>query len=403
MIHNSFDHKGVISKLALLATMFFIFSIPWGNAVWDGLSKVFGIIAFGLVGLSIMVGGVKTTFSLFHLFVALFGAWQAISMLWTPDIVAGEVFLNTSIQLVMIVFLVTLVIENKNDLLLGYQSYLFGNLIGSGIIIYNYLNGIESIYYQRYAIPVLDIDGQSIMLTLAIPMSAYLATQATSKLTKILYTCAIPTIVFAVILTGTRTAAIVAGIGIIYWLFTYRKSSIRIKATFVFVFVFTLISAVSIAPDESIERILSSSQSISSGTLNNRTVIWGASLEQWKKTPLIGHGIGSLAYVLSTIHVEYSAAHNTYIHLLTENGIIGLSLYLMMIITIIYYALRTNLSDMAFIFSLLFTILVSQITQHTHISKETWFAFTVLALHAYSYGRSGNTFTQELTQVESRV
>ncbi len=116
-------------------------------------------------------------------------------------------------------------------------------------------------------------------------------------------------------------------------------------------------------------------------------MIWGASLEQWRKSPIIGNGIGSLEYVLNTKHVEYDSAHSAYVHILTENGLIGLALYLLMMITIIYYSLSAPFSELLFLMALLFTILVSQITQHTHIHKETWFALTMLALHSHSFSR----------------
>ena len=152
-------------------------------------------------------------------------------------------------------------------------------------------------------------------------------------------------------------------------------------------FVASLVAAVSLAPKESIDRMMSSGQSISSGTLNNRTVIWGASLDQWKKSPIMGNGIGSLRYVINANHVEYGSAHSTYIQILTENGIIGILLYLLIILTIVYYSLTAPFSDMLFLMALLFTILVSQITQHTHFHKETWFALTMLAIHAYDAGK----------------
>ena len=369
--------------MALFLSLFFIFSIPWGNAVYDGLTRIFGIIAFGTAGLSLITHGTHSRYNIFHLFVALFGVWLMFSLMWSPDLVRGEFLLTTTIQLLIIAFLITFILDTKYKILLMYQSYVFGNLAGSGIIIYNYLNGIESLYYQRYAIPTLDIDGQSIMLTLAIPMAAYLTTQFKSKIFKVINILAIPTIIFAVFLTGTRTAAIVSIIGVLYWLFTYRNTSMRIKTTFLILFLASLVAVFSFAPQKSLNRIFSSGESITSGTLNNRTVIWGASIEQWKQAPLIGNGIGSLAYVLSTKHVEYDSAHNTYIHILTENGVIGLSIYLMMIISIIYYSLHTPLSEKAFLISLLMMILIRQLTQHTHFHKETWFALTMLAIHAY--------------------
>ncbi len=320
--------SSLIVKLALFLSFFFIFSIPWGNAVWDGLTRIFGIVAFGAAGLALITHGTHTRYNIFHLFIALFGVWLMISLMWTPDLVRGEFLLTTTLQLLLIAFLVTFVLDTKYKMLLMYQSYVFGNLVGSGIIIYNYLNGIESIYYQRYAIPALDIDGQSIMLTLAIPMAAYLTTQFKSKIFKIINILAIPTIIFAIFLTGTRTASIVAIIGVAYWLFTYRNTPMRIKITFLILFLASLVAVFSFAPQKSLDRILSSGESITTGTLNNRTVIWAASIEQWKQAALIGNGIGSLANVLRLTHVEYGSAHNTFIQVLTENGIIGLSLYL---------------------------------------------------------------------------
>lgn len=383
---TSLQHKsvGIITTGSLFISLFFIFSIPWGNAVWDGLSRIFGLLAFGAVGLAFISGGTRGKFSLFHLAIALLGVWFILSLIWTPDFDRGELLLKTTLQLMLLTLLVTVNIDNnKKNILLFYHSYVLGNLVGSGIIIYNYLNGIESIYYQRYAIPTLDIDGQSIMLTLAIPMAAYLTTQYQNKLIKLFYILVIPTIVFAVFLTGTRTASIVGIIGLLYWLITYRNSSFKVKTSFFIIFIAFMIAAVSLTPKESLDRILSSGQSISSGTLNNRTVIWGASIEQWKQSPIIGNGVGSLEYMLNTKHVEYDSAHSTYIHLLTENGLIGLGLYLLMIISIIYYGLKSPNSEMFFLMALLFTILVSQITQHTHFHKETWFALTMLAVHAY--------------------
>jgi len=381
-------NTGVITKLSLYMMLFFIFSIPWGNAVWDGLSRIIGLIAFGTTGLAFIMGGTRGKFGLFHIIVALLGAWFLLSLIWSPDFERGKFLINTISQLMLLTVLITINIgDRKKNLLLAYHSYTLGNLVGSCIIIYNYLNGIQSVYYQRYAIPNLDIDGQSIMLTLAIPMAAYLTTQYKSKWARLVYIMVIPTIVFAVFLTGTRTASIVGIIGVLYWFMTYRNSSLRIKTTFFMVFVISMLTTVSLAPKESVDRILSSAESVTSGTLNNRTVIWGASLEQWKKAPLIGNGIGSLGYILNTKHVEYDAAHSAYIHILTENGIIGLALYLFMIGSIIYYSLNAPFSELLFLMSLLLTILISQLAQHTHIHKETWFAFTMLALHARSFSR----------------
>ena len=97
---------------------------------------------------------------------------------------------------------------------------------------------------------------------------------------------------------------------------------------------------------------------------------------------MTGTGLGGLGYVLSKKHVAYNAAHNTYIHLLTENGIIGLTLYLLLISSIVFVILQAPFAEKAFMISLLLVILVSQMTLHSQIQKETWFALTMLVIHA---------------------
>jgi hypothetical protein len=58
----------------------------------------------------------------------------------------------TDVQLVLMIFMFTLVIQTKDNIRMAYQAYVLGNLVGSGIIIYNYLHGIEPPYYNRYGI-----------------------------------------------------------------------------------------------------------------------------------------------------------------------------------------------------------------------------------------------------------
>ena len=375
--------KSVIKNTALFLLLFFIFTIPWGNALYDGFTRHIGLGAFGSAGLLLLVHGTHKNYFVYHLATALFASWMISSVMWTPNMAKGMYDINTIVQLLLIPFLITLIIDSPKKILLAYQSYVLGVLIGSSIIISNYINGIESQYYGRYGIPNFEVDGLSIMLTIGIPIAAYLSTQYASKIIKMINVLIIPITIYAVFLTATRTASIVAVIGVMYWFFTHRKSSIRIKLTLVSIVIISVITVLSFAPQKSIDRLLSTGQSISSGDLNSRTVIWSASIEQWKQSPIIGNGLGGLGDVLGTLHVNYDTAHNTYIHILAENGLIGLALYLLIIFTLLFYIFQTRMDDKSFLLALLMVILVSQLTMHTHFFKETWYVFTMIAIHAH--------------------
>lgn len=374
---------GPIYKIALYSVLFFIFLIPWADGYSDGLVRVFGIIAFGVASLYFVTAGTHKNYSYYHFLVLVFWLWMFISVAWTPNLERGLMMAPRVFQLMLLPFLFTLIIINRKSIIMAYQSYVLGNVVGSSIIIYNYLNGIESPYYNRFTIQNIETDTMSIILALAIPMAAYLTSILQNKWGRIINTLIIPLIIFAIFLTGTRTGSIVAIIGIMYWLFTHRKASIKIKTSIVIVFLLSSVVVISFAPKASVDRIFSTGKSLKSGNLNYRTVIWSASFSQWKNSPVIGTGLGGLGSVLSREHVNYNAAHNTHLQILTENGIVGVLIYLLLELSVLLLILHTpQFSEKVFLITLFMSLIVSQLTLHTHIQKETWFAFTMLVIHA---------------------
>ena len=372
----------LITKTTLFITLLFIFLVPFGDGFWDGLPRVSATLAISFSLVLFLVHGTHRNYNFFHFFSALYIAWLLISLIWTPDLDAGKAFAITSVQLLLLAFLLTLVIDTKKKIIWAYQAYVFGNIAGSSIIMSNYIQGIQSPYYNRYGIQNIETDILSVFLALSIPMAAYLATKQNNKITKLINVVAIPLVFYAIFLTGTRTGSIVGVIGIAYWLFTHRKASLSIKASIAVVMVVSVVAIFSFAPKHSVDRIFSAGKSISSGTLNYRSVIWKGSLNQWRKAPIIGTGLGGLGYALSKEHINFGSAHNAFIHNLTENGIIGLVLYLSIIFSIFYYILRAPIDEKAFMLSLLMVLLVSQISTHTHTEKIIWIVFSLLATHA---------------------
>ena len=387
---NDFANVGIIRMLSLSTVLLFVFFIPWGDGAFDGLPRLAGILAFGTTFLYLIMHGSHRHYNLFHFFTVIYGAWLLFSVLWSPDQDYGLEKVITNTQLVLMVFMFTLVIQSKKDIDMAYQAYVLGSVVGSGIVIYNYIHGIESPYYNRYGIKNIETDQLSIILALAVPMAAYLTTRYQHSLLKLFNTMAMPIAFYAIFLTGTRTGSIVAMLGIFYWIFTNRKASIAVKSSIIVFFVIAIIGILNFAPKASVDRIMSAGKSISSGTLNYRTVIWSGTLSQWKKAPLVGTGTGGLGYGLSHEHINYRAAHNTYLELLAENGVIGLAIYLLMYTILLYYLLQTKIDDKSFLLSLLMVVIISQLTLHTHSNKDTTFVFSMVALHAMQRLRQNN-------------
>ena len=113
----------IIRKIALIMVLLYIFLIPWGNAVWDGFIRIFGMGSLGLAALVIVTHGTHRKYSFFHLFFLMFGSWVLLTLLWSPDISTGKDSASTIIQLVLISFVISLLIDTRDKMRLAYQSY----------------------------------------------------------------------------------------------------------------------------------------------------------------------------------------------------------------------------------------------------------------------------------------
>ena len=378
-------NSDLITKITYFFTLLFIFLIPWGDGLWDGTPRIAATVSLGLSVILFLTRGTQRNYTIVHLFIILYFTWQLISVVWSPDQDYGIQVATTAIQLLLLVFLITLVFDSNKKILMAYQAYVIGNIVGSFIIIYNYINGIMSLYYGRYGIVNIETDTLSIILALAIPIAAYLATKTQSKLIKVINLVGIPIIFYAIFLTGTRTGSIIGLLGICYWIFTYRRSSFFIKLFIALVLIGSVITVFTFAPKASINRVFSAGKSLESGTLNGRTIIWRKSIESWRESPMIGTGLGGLGYALSNKHSKYRSAHNSYVHLLTVNGIVGLSFYLLIIFALFYYTAFTPFEEKAFLTTLLLCLVISQITTHTQTEKYLWVLFTLILLHAKKF------------------
>lgn len=79
---------------------------------------------------------------------------------------------------------------------------------------------------------------------------------------------------------------------------------------------------------------------------------WKAGLSLWSERPLIGHGVGSYQYLMKTEKSEMVGGcednpvclqpHNQYVMFLAEQGIIGLLLFLALIGTIVWPAVKSK-------------------------------------------------------------
>ena len=374
-----------VHRLAWYCLLLMVFLIPWGEGLYDGAAKFMALPTIALSFVMVILEGTHRRFFAFNFFALLLGVWYLIGVWWAPDLEWAKEIVKTYVTLVIMSFMFTYLISSEYKFRWIYQSYVLGALTATGIIFNNYLNGITGPYYNRYTVENIETDNMAILLSFGIPLAVWLYTQYQQWWLKLFNVVAIPIIFYGIFLTGTRTGLVTGMLGMMYLAFTQRKASFNLKLIYVGVVIGVAVAVISLAPPESVERIFSIGKALQTGDLNHREVLWAKSLSVWLDNPILGNGTGSLGYVLNPLHEDFKWAHNAYVQVLAENGLIGLLIYLAMIGSLLYYITKCGIENQFFLFTLWITIAISQMTLHSQNLKEVWFIWSLIGIHGYHY------------------
>jgi O-antigen ligase len=104
------------------------------------------------------------------------------------------------------------------------------------------------------------------------------------------------------------------------------------------------------------------------GTLNGRTLVWSLTLDQWRQSPLVGYGptLWSAAYRASHGFSDLTwvgMAHNQFIQVLGESGLVGLVALIAFVLALVGSAWRSRSVDRGLALSLVLALLVIMITE----------------------------------------
>jgi O-antigen ligase len=152
-----------------------------------------------------------------------------------------------------------------------------------------------------------------------------------------------------------------------------------------------------LVPQSAWLRIFQFGSELSEGTLTHRTVLWAAGLDAFRNHPFLG--VGSGAYGLTILRVaDFSyktgdaanaVAHNTFLSVLVELGVVGALLLFMLLASMVYSAIRMRYLERCLWIVLMLTWMIGVSALTWEYRKPTWLLFSLLAAHAYSRRESG--------------
>jgi O-antigen ligase len=118
---------------------------------------------------------------------------------------------------------------------------------------------------------------------------------------------------------------------------------------------------------------------------------WTAFLEH----PILGYGLGNFSSILLTTMGYATYAHNNYIEILVDLGIIGCVLYYSLYFKVLKRLYQVRKRE-HFMFYILLLILVLDIANVTYYSKETYILLTMFYIAINHVKNDGNTTDKEV-------
>lgn len=332
----------LFAKPAFLFLWLFVFSVPWENSIlvpgFGTVARSIGVVAFGLGALGIIERRYMKWPGLGFLLLAVFVAWSSATYFWSINPQATTIRINTYCQLLGAAFLVFQFCTCRQRLTRLIQAYLLGTCVSSiGTIINYYLT--REAEYHRYAATGFNANDLGYILALSLPFSYQMAVESRG-VRSWFYRLHLVLATTAILLTASRGALVasVVALGIVPATALLRRPRRAVAVTLVVGGL--VIGAVwFIVPETSWQRLGTITTEVTKGTLDSRLTIWAAGLKVLPLRPFLGVGSGayedSITPILGRPETGHFLAHNTYLSILVECGLVGFFMMILLVLVLV--------------------------------------------------------------------
>lgn len=389
-----------LDSLAHASLWVFVLTLPWADEIPTlgdfVIGRWIGLLAVGLGLMRSSVVRSARPLSPIHFWMLAYVAWAVLSVFWTIDLNITVSRAGTYVQLLIATWLIWDLGTKENRVLGLLQAYVLGTALGSISVLFNYWNGAAASSFfggggdsewdtNRFTISGFNANDLGLTLALSIPMAFYLLTRKKGIGWNIFLWMFLVLCPIAILLTGSRGSilAIAASTVMLPFLMVHMTPARRVACIVIPVAI--VAGCVGWVPEGTLERYQTIYDEIQAGTLTHRTVIWTAGLEVFRDNALIGTGAGSYGTaVLNAIDIPY-VAHNTFLSVLVELGVVGAFLFGGLLASICYAAARLPRPEKYFWLAMLLTWAIGVSVLTWEYRKPTWFLFAILAAHAHSF------------------
>ena len=378
----------------------FVFTIPWAEEI----SEIGGFVIDRWVGLLALLTAMLRVLAVrtlkkpcaLHSWMAAFAIWSGASFIWSANPGNTVTRTTTYLQCLVLVWLIWELTVTEMRVIGLLEAYILGTCVSSASVVWNLLSGrtaAQIAYDQgiitgdindatRYTAEGFNANDLGLLLALSVPMTLYLI--SVRKRGCIAYLCWAQLIVCvtAIFLTGSRTAVISLAVALAIVPFAVPRWPKHQKLISALVLSIGVTSAIILVPKGTWERLLTIQTEVTSGTLDLRTVIWKAGLQVFQEHPFLGVGSGAFGQTMGLQLDRAFVAHNTFLSILVELGVVGALIMSGLLLCMLYCAFHFSglKKQLWTVLLLTWGVGVSAATWEYH--KPTWLLFGLLTAQA---------------------
>lgn len=372
-----------MTSLAYAALWVFVFSVPWERIiVLPGVSivsRAAGGLALGLTLLSVVISGRIRRWHAFHAAALVFVLWAGCVLL-VIDIPEVPDKFWTFVQLFLVVWMIWELAPSRRRLVGLLAGYVLGAYVAAFDTILLYRRQAAAL--RRFAAGGADPNDLAMTLALALAMAWYLGMTYRRPLLRWICRSYLAIGLVAIGLTGSRGGMVATMVALLIVPLTLTKLSPGRLATAIVMLVLSGALAVAYVPQSLVERFASTRTELQEGDLNGRLEIWKAGMAAFTAKPLMGYGTAGFKEAV-TPWVGRRVAHNSFLSVLVEQGIVGFLLYMTMFGAVFLPLLNLPPMERRFALVLFATVVVAMLPLTWEDHKIVWFTLaTLLGLSA---------------------
>jgi O-antigen ligase len=259
----------------------------------------------------------------------------------------------------------------------GLQAYVLGAYTAIVGAIANFL-GSNAFYtnMSRYSVGDTNPDGFGFIVALGVPIACYLAaSRELPRMFRFVNLAYLPLAFLGIALSGTRTASVAAAIGLLYGLATFTRLRFAARLAVVALLagaLFFLLPIVQSLP--SFQRLGTTPTEVTEGDLNGRLAQWQQGFTAFTEHPVIG--VGANGY--RSVNTLDKVAHNSYLSVLVELGLVGFGLFAVILWIVARTARQLPRWDRRFWTTVLVVWAIGASTLTWEHRKTTWLFLTFI-------------------------